>query len=122
MDELFIHRLPGKCVGAITGQRFCKRVAGGFAQVAAIGDRCDAISLTDGVDGEEITFLMFGLHTVTAGGVLADGDEVMSDASGRAIVWAAGGGGRFRAGFADRAAAALGAAVTVQHRPMAVSG
>ena len=117
--ELTIISTRGKCTTAATASRFAKRVAGGWKQCDAVGERPDGIFAFSAALGENTTIYRLGMAVVTAGAAVADGDRVMSDASGRAITYAAG-AGRYEAGWAEGAAAALGADLTVNHYPALV--
>lgn len=86
---------PCKAVGAITGSRFVKIVAGGTFQQphvsqAGAGDQVFGVAAYDAVDGEVFTVQHVGTFTVTAGTNLTAPVEVQSDAAGKAIALAAG--------------------------------
>lgn len=86
---------PCKAVGAITGSRFVKIVAGGTFQVpnvsqAGAGDQVFGVAAFDAATGETVTIKHVGTHTVTASTNLTAPVEVQSDAAGKAVVLSTG--------------------------------
>jgi len=86
---------PCKAVGAITGSRFVKLVAGGTFQVpnvsqAGAGDQVFGVAAWDAASGDILTVKQIGTHTVTAGAALTAPVEVQSDASGKAVALSTG--------------------------------
>lgn len=122
MNDIFGLSKATKWVGAVVGNRFVKRVAGGHSQCSVVGERADGVSLFDGADGTFGTVHLFGVADITAGAAVADGDRVMTDASGQAITFAAGGGGRYYLGYADAPASGSGASLSVQLYPPTTAG
>lgn len=76
-------------VGAVTAHRFV-----GFdgAQVASTGAEAMGASTTDAKDGDDLALDVLGTTVVETNGAIAVGDDVVSDASGMAIVNPAVGG------------------------------
>lgn len=69
------------------------------------------IAALDGIAGDAVALTAIGLRDMEAGGVLAAGDDVVSDAEGRPVAAAAGDENVF--GTAVSAAATLGARVSI---------
>jgi len=68
--------------GAIVGKRFVTHA--GVQSTA--GDAAIGVSHYDAADGEEVAVITSGISVITAGGVVAIGDNVASDAVGKAVV------------------------------------
>jgi hypothetical protein len=84
--------------------------AGTAAQAAAATDKVIGVT-TDvaAADGERMDVIHLGEGKVVAGAAFADGDQLMSDANGRAITAAAAAGANVRTiGYAREAASAAG--------------
>lgn len=91
------HDLTLRANAAITGRRFVALVAGvneveGLAQAAHCGAglKAFAVSARDAAIGADVMGFRDGVVEVTAGAALAHGQGVQSDATGQAIVLAAG--------------------------------
>lgn len=98
--------------------------AGQVVAAAAAADK--AIGVTTDVAasaGERADVIMLGDAKVVAGAAFADGDLLMSDASGRAIVAAAAAGANVRTiGVAREAASAAGDIVEINVQPGVFQG
>lgn len=87
--------ITGYASAALTGKRFV-RVTGARTDglptlaVPAAGDRCVGVASRDVALGGKVMFATEGVWPVTAGAVLTAGQEVQTDADGRAIPLAAG--------------------------------
>lgn len=104
------------CVGAITGGRYCQRIANGYRQCTTIGERVDGISLQSFNDGDKGEFQLGGFGEVLSGAALTDGQLVMTDAAGKAIPFVVA-TGNYAAGYCDQAVAATDLTTTVRVRP-----
>lgn len=69
--------------GVVTQFRAGKLTATGFAQCDTEGERSDGVIGWDGVENEEVTLFMSGVHEAVAGAAIAAGVEVMVGADGR---------------------------------------
>ncbi len=83
--------------GAITGSRFVKVVTGGtpsqpmVAQCTTSGEKVFGIAEYDVASGGDVSVLRIGAYGVTVGAAnLTGGNEVQTDAAGKAIVLASG--------------------------------
>jgi hypothetical protein len=89
--------------GAVTAHRF---VGYDGAQVAASGGKALGVATFDATDGKDLSVDALGTTVVETGGAIAVGDDLVSDASGQAIVNPALGGEVVAAHALDSAAGA----------------
>jgi hypothetical protein len=83
-------------------------------QCTTSGEQVDGFFLFDGVDGDLQTLASQGSHKCETGGAFNPGDQLMTDTSGRMVVYAAA-TGKSVAGVAEEISAGAGAFVIVRH-------
>lgn len=85
-----------KASGAITNRRYVKwtATAGVVAMATAATDKIAGVVDFPGgaADGETVDVVLFGPAEIDAGGTFAAGDNLVADASGKAVVAAPGAG------------------------------
>lgn len=98
--------------------------AGKVVAAAAAADKVIGVTTdVDAILGERADVIHLGEGKVVAGAAFAAGDQLMSDASGRAIVAAAAAGANVRTvGYAREAATALGDIVEIVVKPGVFQG
>ncbi len=103
--------------------RFCvaPNVSGVAVQQTVAGGRVTGVIQNKPKLNEAVEIMVDGQSKVVAGGVIAQGDPVMSDAAGRAVLAVAGAtaGANTRVGYAETAASAAGQIITVNLAPFA---
>jgi len=75
--------------GSVTKERF---IAPSGAQCSSIGERACGVAAYDAATTEDVAAYT-GIVRVVAGGTVAIGADVMTDADGKAVTYAAGGSG-----------------------------
>jgi len=70
-------------VGAITQARFVTHAG---AQATILGEKVLGVSSTDAATGKAVAIAALGVAIVDAGGVIAVGDDIITDANGKAVV------------------------------------
>ena len=96
-----------KADGAIAIHRIVKpgSSAGEVAQAAAATDKLTGVAAHAAADTEVVRVVKYGRVKLEAGGTIADGDLITSDADGKAVVAAPAAGVNNRViGYADEAA------------------
>lgn len=88
-------------------------------QCTASGEQVDGFFIFDGVDGDYVTLVPNGYLKAETGGAFNPGDLLMTDTSGRVVVYAAATGKSY-CGEAEEASAGAGAFVIVK-RPTSAS-
>lgn len=71
----------------------CRFVGFGGAQVTAAGAKALGVSTTSALDGDDLAVDVIGTTVIESGGAIDLGDDIVSDAQGRAIVATVPGGG-----------------------------
>lgn len=87
-------------------------------QCTTSGERVDGFFIFDGADGDLQTLASRGYHKVETGGAFNPGDLLMTDTSGRMVVYAAA-SGKSVAAVAEEASSGSGVFVVVKHNPAA---
>lgn len=87
-------RVTGTATTALTGKTLCAIAAGGADQnpnlaTAGAGAKAFGVVGWDVPIGAKVTVFKKGVIGVTAGAALTAGTEVMADATGKAVAWAA---------------------------------
>ena len=89
LDVAILQRMSRTAVGAVIAHRLVKIAAANHtkaAQVAAANDKVNGVAADDAADTKSFSISTAGRIAVVAGGTVAAGDEVVSDANGKAVV------------------------------------
>ncbi|MCE8004229.1 DUF2190 family protein [Billgrantia ethanolica] len=82
-QKIVLLALTATAAGAVSAHRF---VGYDGAQVDTAGAKALGVSVSDAVDGDDLAVDVIGTTVVETGGAFSAGDDLVADASGRAIV------------------------------------
>lgn len=88
LDVLVTERMSRAANGAVTAYRLGKIDAADHtkvAQVSGANAKCDGVFEDSAADGKEVSLACGGRVAVVCGGAVVPGDELVSDANGKAV-------------------------------------
>jgi hypothetical protein len=108
----------GTFIGAVAGKKAVCRIAGGWRQCNAQGERVDGIAVHDGIDGQtDVSIYSEGcICPALSGAALTDSQPVMTDAAGAFIPYVAG-AGVSKAGLCELAVSGTGMSTLIRFWP-----
>lgn len=109
-----LHTETGLASEAIDGYLFVHYAGATGYAVAGAGERVDGVSQHDAAAGSNFSVVVAGTFPVVTGAAVTDGDQVMSDASGRAVLYV---DGNRLAGIARSTTTALGQVASISLLP-----